>query len=1170
MRRLAAVAALAAGLSLVPGAAHAAGARSFKSGPIQITADGSRVWVVNPDHDSVSRLDTATDAVVEYPLPQAGAPIRHAPSGVAVTEDGTEVWVACHDSDRLYVLRGSDGAVLSRLDLPWGSGPYGVALSRDQSRLLVTLLRSSRVAVVDRATRQVTALLDTFRSPLGIAFMEDGVSAWITHRHVLDRLPRVSRIDLSAPGPRVTTQERTDGAGPQDNAGLHDANPAHNVAEGGYLNFRGQLAQRPGTARVWVPTQYDNRNQTVVTPDGILQATLREIDLTTRRIPGTIADKIILSAKQVHDPQTAAWIGPGWDLGVAGPDDVAFSSDGATVYLVGELSENLAVLPAATPPYRDGVAPSPVLVDVGQRPEGVAVSPVAPGGHVYAYVANILSRDVSKIDVTTWSSAAEVARIPVTPSTAEPRSAAFLNGDRLFHTSADARVSSNRKVACGSCHMDGEQDGRAWDLQHLPGSHGPRQTQSILGLGLSMGPKDPATGLGQLHRSGDRDEVQDFDHTFRGPQMGGTGFIAPASLQPELGAPNAGRDADLDDVAVYVLGLPPLMRSPARTASGALSEAAVRGATFFNGAGSRPADARCATCHVPETGFVDLAFHDVGERHDPGEAELNTRAPLWGVNTPSLVGVWDSPPYAGVAQPKDAESLLEAILDFRRPGRTAPHGAAAGLTNAQVCDLAEFLASIDGNTTAAEVRGAADHAPPRVVRVEPASLTRVDAWFSETVSASAAVPSSWRLRAVGGPDVPILGASLDPQNGDRVTFTTGTLHHDCGPVTYALIPQGAIFDRADSATGGVANPLDLADASNTRTFVVGDTLTVTFGASGYENFTIPVHDSGTVFGSAGGANGTVWLRSNNNGAQRNTDFVRFEWEQAFAATGVTSPNSLVAASFALQPSFGDAQTIEARRVLQRWWDYGGPDLTQNPVNPVNGHGGATYTWSEFNVKAWNSPNAAARAAGVNGQNAADYFGVRDTAFDPDVIVTLSDIGGPTVFGGAGVLSAFRFWLQNATLDQGYALQLTSTARHETRFRAGEEELRQAGPVLTITYTLPTTTSPPLPEVSAPAAAQPLLVDQAPGGDLVISFEDVGAAAGAYDVYEGTLGGGYNHAPKLCNAQTTAANGRRQLQVTPSAGSTYYLVTAADLCQEGTSGSNSAGVPRPSANLTCSP
>jgi DNA-binding beta-propeller fold protein YncE len=1165
--------ALAAVVALAMAAhpALAAGARSFKSGPIQITGDGAYVWVVNPDHDSVSRIATATDAVSEFPLPASGSPPQHhAPSGLSLSEDGSEVWVACHDSDRVYVLRGADGAVLARIDLPWGSGPYGAALSRDQTTVLVTLLRGSRVAVIDRASRQVTTLLDTYRSPLGIAWMEDGVSAWITHRHVLERLPRVSRIDISAPGPRLTTQERTDGAGPQDNAALHDADPTHNVAEGGYLNFRGQLAQRPGTTRVWVPTQYDNRNNSVFTPDSILQATLRQIDLTTRRIPNTINDKIILTAKQVHDPQTSVWLGPGWDLGFAGPADIAWSSDGALVYVVGEMSENVALLPADTPPYRNGTAPSPALVNVGRRPQGIAVAPVLLGGKQFAYVANLLSRDVSKLDVTTWSAPFEAARIPVTPTTPEPRTAAFLNGDRLFHTSADPRVSSNRKVACGSCHIDGEQDGRAWDLQHLPGAHGPRQTQSILGLGLSFGPVDPATGLGQLHRSGDRDEVQDFDHTFRGPQMGGTGFIPAASLQQDLGAPNTGRDPDLDDVAAYCLALPALPRSPQRDASGALSEAAVRGATFFLGGGARPADAQCVSCHVPETGFTDLKFHDVGERHDPGEAELNTRAPLWGVNTPTLVGAWDSPPYGGAISPKDPETLVDEVLDFRKPGRTAPHGVTAGLTRRQVLDLAAFVGSLDGSTTAAEVRGAADHAPPRVLRVEPASLTRVDAWLSESVAPSAASPSAWRLRAVGGPDVPIVSAVLDPQNGDRITFTTGTLHHDCGPATYVLIPLGPILDRADSAAGGVANALDAADPSNSRTFVVGDTLTVSFGASGYENFTVPVHDAGTVFGSASGANGTVWLRSNNNGAQRNTDFLRFEWETAFAATGVSSPTALVAASFALRPMFGDSQTIEARRVLQRWWDYGGPDLTQNPVNPVNGHGGPTYTWSEFNVKAWNAPNAAARTSGINGHAAADYFAANDTAFDPDAVLTMTDLNQPAVFGGAGVLDAVRFFLQNPSLDQGWALQLTSAARQETRFRAGEEEVQQWSPVLTITYTLPATTSPPPPEVSASGASVPLTVDQAAGGSLLLSFQDLGGAVGAYNIYEGTLGGGYNHVPKACGAAVSAANGRLQATITPAAGNTYYLVTAADLCQEGTSGSDSSGNPQPAANLTCSP
>ncbi len=922
---------------------------------------------------------------------------------------------------------------------------------------------------------------------------------------------------------------------------------------------------------MWVPTQYGNRNQTIINPDSIVQATIRQIDLPTRRIPNTISDKIIVTAKQVHDPQNSQWLGAGWDQPVAGPVDIAFSSDAATVYLVNELSENLLVMPPNTPPYPNGVAPGPVTVTFGYRPQGVAVAPVAIGGRQLAYVANLLSRDVSVVDVTSSASPVELHRIAVTPSTPEPHPASFLNGERLFHSSVDPRASSNRKVACGSCHVSGEQDGRAWELQHLPGSHGPRQTQSILGLALSMGPPDPQTGLGQLHRSGDRDEVQDFDHTFRGQQMGGTGFIPAASLQPPLGAPNAGRDPDLDDIAIYVLELPPLPRSPHRNPDGSLSEAAVRGATFFNGIASRPADAKCASCHVPETGFTDFKFHDVGERHDAGENELNTRAPLWGVNTPSLVGAWDSAPYVGAKSSRDPESMVEELLDFRDPTRTVPHGTVAGLTNHQVADLAEFVNSLDGNTTAPEVRAAADTTPPRVVRVEPASLTRVDVWFSESVAPSAASVTAWRLRAVGGPDVAITGAVLDPQNGDRLTLTVNQLHHDCGPATYQLIPLGPIYDLADTASGGTANLLDAADPANVKSFVVGDTLTVTFGASGYENFTVPVHDVGTIYFNNDMANGEVWLRS--NGPNRNTDFVRFEWEAAFSATGISSPSSILDASFSLQPSFGDSQTVEARRVLQRWWDYGGGDQTPSPVNPANGHGAPTYKDSEWNsthTHPWHALNASARAAGVNGKVASNYFSAYDTAYDPDVIVTLQAIKGSAAFGGAGVLDAFRFWFSNPSLDYGYALQLASGSLQETRFRASEEELRSFGPVLTLTYALPATSSPAPPEVSSPASSTPLVVSRAAGGDLKLSFQDLGGSVGGYNVYEGALPVWYSHTSKACQQTPPLVGGRREFQLTPGAGSQYYLVTSYDLCTEGSAGADSTGTPRPAANLDCSP
>jgi DNA-binding beta-propeller fold protein YncE len=156
-----------------PSQPPAGGARLFKSGPIQITADGRWVEVADAHADAVARIDTRTASATSFPLPDPAA--RDLPRGLAVTEDGAEVWVAAHDADRVYVLDGSDGQVRAQIELPWGSGPYSVALSPPQAAggrqawALVTLHRSAALAAIDTTTRAVTLLAPVFRSPFGIA-----------------------------------------------------------------------------------------------------------------------------------------------------------------------------------------------------------------------------------------------------------------------------------------------------------------------------------------------------------------------------------------------------------------------------------------------------------------------------------------------------------------------------------------------------------------------------------------------------------------------------------------------------------------------------------------------------------------------------------------------------------------------------------------------------------------------------------------------------------------------------------------------------------------------------------------------------------------------------------------------------------------------------------------
>lgn len=1203
-RSLGALLALGCILATIPRPAAAAGARSFKSGPIQISADGAWIWVVNSDNDSVSRIEVATDVVTEFPLPPdppgPGAATRHAPRGLSVSEGGLEVWIACHDSDRVYVMAGIDGIlnaagdILARIDLPWGSGPYGVALSRPdpagggQRWALVTCHRAEAIEVYDvQARTLIRRLAPAFRSPLGAAWLDDGVTAWVTHLFADGEDPRMSRIDMSGPEPRLkseifaksTNPKRslnTAGAGTPN--GLDDpVDPARNVAEGGYLTFRGHPAQIPsslGGARIWCPTQYNNINENSFSPESTIQSTIRQLDVRTRLIPNTNNDKVILTAVHVHDPTTGGnnppYVGPGWDAHVSGPVDIGFSTDGMTGVVLFEQSNDLVVMPTSTPAVMPPGMPLPEIA-VGYRPLGLALSPTSD----LAYVSNSLSFDVSVVDLAART---ELRRIPVTPATGPLfplDTPTLLRGAQLFHESGDARISANQKVSCASCHPHGEHDGRTWDLQALPGLHGPRATMSLLGLSLTFGPPDPATGFGQLHRSGDRDEVQDFDHTFAGVNMGGAGFLGGA-LNTELGASNAGLDPDLDAIAEYVLALPPLMRSPHREALGTLSEAATRGATFFVGVDpAKIADAACAACHVPETGFVDFRFHDVGQRRPPAgtENELGaaSRAPFqWQVNTPTLIGCWTTPPYDGVST--FAEGMLDVLVNLS--GRTS-HGRPGGLTGRQLRDLAEFVLSIDGATTAAEVRAARDTTPPRIVRVEPASLTLVDVWFSESVDpASSADVANWSARETGaGMPVTITGARWHPKNGDRVTLTVDRFERGCAPLTYEIRPIGPILDMADRATGGVANAVDLADAANTKTFAIADTMTITLGTSGYENLDVAVHDCSAIGpGLSNGSHGSIWLNAIGTTPGNPVGWIRFDWAAPFAAaTGVASGADIVDAAITLNAEWGDSQVIDARRCLKPWRDGGHGDWSyQNPP------GAPSWTNNINGTSAWGMAGCLRRAAGVEGQVVADYNGANDTAFTPDASVAMPATNEPLVIGGPLVASAFGFWFDNPSVDYGYALRLASGSWHEAKFRRSESERGLEAPHLTITYRLPLTMSVPPPEVSGPASPAQLLVAKDPAG-LRLSFEDLGLRAVAYGAYAGSIGptsgnpaDWYSHAGFACGTSPLLTGRGRDLVVAEPVGHAYLLITAADDCDEGPTGRDSFGRLQDPSRRDCPP
>lgn len=99
-------------------------------------------------------------------------------------------------------------------------------------------------------------------------------------------------------------------------------------------------------------------------------------------------------------------------------------------------------------------------------------------------------------------------------------------------------------------------------------------------------------------------------------------------------------------------------------------------------------------------------------------------------------------------------------------------------------------------------------------------------------------------------------------------------------------------------------------------------------------------------------------------------------------------------------------------------------------------------------------------------------------------------------------------------------------------------------------------------VSVPGT--PLTISRDPGGDLTLSWgSSCSASDSDYEIYEGTLGIFYGHAPVVCTT-----GGATTATFTPSAGNRYYLVIPTDGNVEGSHGVDSALVERPAPGGGC--
>ncbi|WP_108126170.1 RICIN domain-containing protein [Saccharospirillum mangrovi] len=594
-----------------------------------VQANG-RIYTANTDAGTVTAINASTLQVAWE------VSVGAEPRTLAVANNG-DVWVANQGSDSLSVLNGTSGAVVTTVDLPRGSRPYGVVFSSTGSALYVSLEASGELLSLDTGTGAQLDSLSLGSTPRGLAVSANGQNIYVT-RFISPVQPQGEVWRVSAAGlnlaETIVLQNDTTTVDGEDRAQ-------------GYPNYLAAVTISPDGDRAWVPSQKVNTGRgtflsgQALTFESTVRTIVSQIDLATH-------DEDFAAQFDFNDSNLAS--------------DAVFTPLGDYVFVALQANNKVELLDAYA-----GSSLGQLITD--RAPKGLAISD--DGRRLYVH--NFMGRSVEVFDTGGLIDGDDF----LAPSLAlidtvavEALSASVLNGKRIFYNAADTRMALDSYITCASCHLGGDSDGRVWDFTNR--GEGLRNTRSLIG---AAGTRD-----GNVHWTANFDEIHDFENDIRN-EFGGSGFLSAsdfAATADPLGAAKAGLNADLDDLAAYVTSLNETPPSPYRNGDGSLTADAVAGQTLFN-------NLNCASCHSGDY-FADGLRHDVGTiQTNSGQGSGQTLAGV-GFDTPSLLGLWFKAPYLHNGQ----AATLADVLD------SSSHGGTDTLTVQQRNQLASYLLQLEG------------------------------------------------------------------------------------------------------------------------------------------------------------------------------------------------------------------------------------------------------------------------------------------------------------------------------------------------------------------------------------------------------------------------------------------------------------------------------------------
>ena len=597
-----------------------------------------RLWIVNQDNDSVSVFNTSTGSRLKH------VKVGAAPRAIAFAPNG-QAWVTNKQSASITVIDPNTREVLRTIALPAGSQPYGIAASPAGSVMYVALEATGRLLKLDAATDATLASLAVGPNARHVAVSADGSRVYVS-RFITPPLAGESTaaVQTQTGGGEVVVVNGPAMSIERTIVLRHsDAADAENQGRG-IPNYLGAATIAPDGRSAWVPSKQDN-----VTRGVRRDARPLNFQNTVR----AISSRLDLQSGAEDYPERI-------DHDNAGVASAAlFDARGIYLFVSLETSRQVAVVDAYGGQELFRLA-------TGIAPQGLALS--SDGRRLY--VNNFMDRTIGVYDLSALvdegiADVPQVAAWIAAPS--EKLTPQVLLGKQLFYDARDTRLARDAYISCASCHNDGGQDGRTWDLTGF--GEGLRNTSSLRGR---------AGAQGFLHWSNNFDEVQDFEGQIRA-LAGGTGlmsntqFNAGTRSEP-LGDAKAGLSADLDALAAFVASLNAFAPSPLRNADGTLTAAATAGKQVFQARG-------CAGCHGG-SGFTASAANnpvDIGTIDADSGNRLN--GPLSGIDIPTLRDVWATAPYLHRGS---AATLGDAIRAH----------AGVTVTDAELPDLVAYVSQI--------------------------------------------------------------------------------------------------------------------------------------------------------------------------------------------------------------------------------------------------------------------------------------------------------------------------------------------------------------------------------------------------------------------------------------------------------------------------------------------